>query len=57
MVLWVDDVRVPPESFIPKYIWVRTVNDAKQTIERVEIGKMNLLEDIAVDHDDGDYAT
>lgn len=56
MVLWVDDVRVPPESLIPKYIWVRTVNDAKQTIERLEVGKMNLLEYIDIDHDAGDYA-
>lgn len=56
MVLWVDDVRVPPESHIPKYIWVRTVNDAKQAIERLEVGKMNLLEYIDIDHDAGDYA-
>lgn len=55
MVLWVDDMRVPPESFISKYIWVRTVNDAKQTIERLEVGKMNLLEYIDIDHDAGAY--
>ena len=32
MKLWIDDVRPAPESFIPCWEWVDTVNKAKNCI-------------------------
>lgn len=55
MILWIDDVRQPPESFIPSYIWVKTVHMAKEIIElREEEG--HPFEMIDIDHDAGDFA-
>ena len=55
MKLWIDDVRQPPESFIPKYIWVKTVRMAKEIIQiREEEGFP--FEMIDIDHDAGDFA-
>ena len=58
MKLWIDDVRVAPNE----YIWCRTVNQAKNTIERIEaemkgVGLRNkTIELIDIDHDAGIYA-
>ena len=54
MKLWIDDVRQPPESFIPSYLWVKTVYMAKEIIElREEEG--HPFEMIDIDHDAGDF--
>ena len=54
MKLWIDDVRKPPESFIPEYIWVKTVYMAKEIIQIRE--EENLpFELIDIDHDAGDF--
>ena len=64
MKLWIDDVREAPKG----YVWAKTVNDAKNSIELRE--KWNGLkwpyetgdeviapyELIDIDHDAGDYA-
>ena len=58
MKLWIDDVRQPPESFIPSYVWVRSVNEAK-TIIRANKDKtygFYKIELIDIDHDAGDWA-
>ena len=55
MILWVDDVRRPPESFIPAYIWLRTVADVKSLIETVEARCSNKIELLDLDHDAGDF--
>ena len=53
MKLWIDDVRKPPESFIPEYIWVKTVHMAKEIIQiREEEGFP--FEMIDIDHDAGE---
>jgi hypothetical protein len=52
--LWIDDVRKPPESFVPEYIWVKTVHMAKEIIQvREEDGFP--FELIDIDHDAGDF--
>ena len=56
MKLWIDDVRLPPESLVPTYIWAQSVNDAKHVIEQIESGMYNGLELIDIDHDAGDFA-
>ena len=56
MKLWIDDVRKPPESFIPEYVWVKTVRMAKEIIQiREEEGFP--FEMIDIDHDAGGYAS
>ena len=53
MKLWIDDMRQPPESFIPEYIWVKTVHMAKEIIQiREEEGFP--FEMIDIDHDAGE---
>lgn len=65
MKLWIDDLRPAPEG----YAWVRSVNQAKATIELtekmegmdwpLENGKSVHIERyslIDIDHDSGDYA-
>ena len=66
MRLWIDDVRTAPEG----YLWCKSVNEAKDTIEFVEsvFGKFTYwnpstgenkkvnIELIDIDHDAGDYA-
>ena len=59
MRLWLDDVRPAPAG----YMWIRTVNRAKEVVEdyeewlRVNLGKPTyLIELIDIDHDAGDYA-
>lgn len=56
MKLWIDDVRIPPESFIPSYAWVASVNDAKSWIIMMENKSSEKIELIDIDHDAGDYA-
>ena len=63
MKLWIDDVRPAPD----KYIWVKSVDEAKECIEFLEehlamVSKElrpfsnNRIEIIDIDHDAGDYA-
>lgn len=54
MKLWIDDVRKPPESFIPEYIWVKTVYMAKEIIQIREEENVP-FELIDIDHDAGDF--
>lgn len=55
MKLWLDDVRPAPESLIPCWEWVDTVNKAKNCIVwHEEHGHPVKLLDL--DHDLGDYA-
>lgn len=58
MKLWIDDVRQPPESFIPSYIWVQSVNEAKNVIIFAETCSplAPAYELIDIDHDAGDFA-
>ena len=49
--LWVDDIRMAPDG----YIWVKSVNEAKQKILKAE-DKGEFIEIIDLDHDAGDYA-
>ena len=49
--LWVDDIRMAPD----RYIWVKSVNEAKQKILEAE-DKGEFIEIIDLDHDAGDYA-
>lgn len=66
MKLWIDDVRPAPEG----YIWVRSVNEAKDIITRLEESKKSALEnnnrvlymammsdfpELNIDHDAGGY--
>lgn len=58
MKLWVDDVRPVPDG----YVWIKSVNEAKETIQFQEIFKKcricgeHEIELIDIDHDAGDYA-
>ena len=62
MKIWLDDIRYPPDTFI----WCHSVNEAKETIQRLEkeAGECTRLsihghfdiELIDCDHDLGDYA-
>ena len=63
MKLWIDDVRPAPD----KYIWVKSVDEAKECIEFLEEHltmvseelrpfSNNRIEIIDIDHDAGDYA-
>ena len=58
MKLWIDDVRSAPAG----YMWIRTVNRAKEIIIdyeellKVNLGKSTyLIELIDIDHDAGDF--
>ena len=55
MKLWIDDVRPAPEG----YVWVKTVNDAKDVINCIETDEWfvnNPIEVIDIDHDAGEFA-
>ena len=52
MRLWLDDCRPAPEG----YVWVKSVNDAKEVIEAFEaFSKLSPIELIDLDYDSGDY--
>lgn len=65
MKLWIDDIRHAPDG----YVWCKSVNEAKETIEAVEymfggysiynpttgLSKKVSIELIDTDHDAGDY--
>lgn len=65
MKLWIDDVRPAPDG----YIWCKSVNEAKNTIEFSEEDTQYhcenygykstrmMVEIIDIDHDAGDYAS
>lgn len=55
MKLWIDDVRIPPESFIPSYIWCKSVIEAEAAIIVYEEAN-HPFELIDIDHDAGDFA-
>lgn len=48
MILWVDDLRQPPQG---DYHWVKSVNEAKRAIQTIQY-----FDYIDLDHDAGDYA-
>lgn len=50
--LWIDDVRPAPNG----YIWVKSVNDAKTTIQMYRKSQSVGTIFIDMDHDAGDYA-
>ena len=57
MKLWIDDVRTAPED----YMWCKSVNEAKDTIEFAErilfpFRPDRTIELIDIDHDAGNYA-
>ena len=59
MVLWVDDIRKPPD---PSFVWAKSVNEAKNIIiesEKVEKERCTSIDTkielIDLDHDAGDY--
>lgn len=47
MKLWIDDCRPAP----PGYIWIKSTNEALRFI----VNHINEIEEIALDHDAGDY--
>ena len=53
MKLWIDDIIPAPE----RYLWARSVNDAKYQIEWLErfVTKYDDLELIDIDHNAGDF--
>ena len=59
MKIWLDDVRPAPDG----YVWVKTVNKAKQLISRYydwldwDNNSVNCIEIIDMDHDAGEYAS
>lgn len=60
MILWVDDIREPPQK--ENYRWVKSVNEAKDAILGFENWKSRgMMEDgaeielIDIDHDAGDF--
>lgn len=59
MKLWIDDLRPAPLG----YVWVKTVNQAKEAIIETESRKLNSMYDMSfsielidIDHDAGDFA-
>lgn len=52
MKLWIDDVRPAPKG----YVWIASVNDAKNFIETNESKCSHEIELIDIDHDAGDFA-
>ena len=55
-VLWIDDVRNPPNRPGEQYIVARSVNDAKTIIEVSEQEWFSPIDYISIDHDAGMYA-
>lgn len=61
MILWVDDVRKPPND--RDYIWIKSVNEAKQEIKDIEFyssvesGKWLAITLLDLDHDAGEFAS
>lgn len=59
MKLWIDDVRPAPDG----YVWVKSVNEAKDKICRIEIwhrvnnSTSKIIDFIDIDHDAGDYVS
>ena len=53
MKLWVDDVREPPSD---KWIWARSVREARTAIHTYERQMSDDTITIDLDHDAGDYA-
>lgn len=57
-ILWIDDMREPPND--TDYIWLKSVNEAKQKIIDIENGNdpfgYTEIALIDIDHDAGDYA-
>lgn len=49
--IWIDDMRTPPSN---EWIWIKTVNAAKQLISQLSMYEQNI--ELSVDHDAGDYA-
>ena len=47
MKIWIDDCRPAPEG----YIWLKSTNEALRFI----VNHINEIEEIALDHDAGDY--
>ena len=62
MKLWIDDVRPAPGDMYHEWIWVRTVNMAKEIIEiygswvDFDNNIVDCIELIDIDHDAGNYA-
>lgn len=55
MKLWIDDVRRPPVGY--GYRWLKSVNEAKLTIQHLEDGMLyEPIEVLDMDYDAGDYA-
>ena len=51
MKLWIDDVRPAPIG----YVWVKSVNEAKQVLRRSDAGLEDKFYVIDIDHDAGEY--
>lgn len=51
MVLWVDDIRIPPEIFGHSVFWAKSTNQAIDLI--MKYPNIALID---IDHDAGDYA-
>ena len=51
MRLWIDDVRPAPVG----YVWVKSVNEAKQILRREDAGLEDKFYVIDIDHDAGEY--
>lgn len=46
--IWIDDVRTPPSK---NWVWIKSTNEALRFI----INHINEIEEVALDHDAGDY--
>ena len=56
LVLWIDDLRNPPNRPDEQYLIARSVNDAKTLIEVSEQEWFAPIDYISIDHDAGEYA-
>ena len=56
LVLWIDDLRNPPNRPDEQYLVARSVNDAKTLIEVSEQEWFAPIDYISIDHDAGEYA-
>ena len=59
MKIWIDDLRPAPLG----YVWVKTINQAKEAIIETETRKLNSMYDMSfsielidIDHNAGDFA-
>ena len=52
MKLWIDDIRPAPEG----YIWVKSVNEFSRLFSHGTICLDNLITDVDLDHDAGDFS-